>query len=163
MAAQLTKEQAEAAIGKVIAVLEKEATMAKLLGIVEAVNKLPAEQQQMAKMMQLMPAVQQATAPVMVEFGFPAEQAMMFMMQLQQHAATSAIVKDGVAKLQATMAGKVEAPAAGGGGAAKPALFHLVPVADWEKLEASGEDYLPATYGADGFTHMTEDASVLLM
>ena len=77
MAAQLTKEQAEAAIGKVIAVLEKEATMAKLLGIVEAVNKLPAEQQQMAKMMQLMSAVQQATAPVMVEFGFPAEQAMM--------------------------------------------------------------------------------------
>ena len=109
MAAQLTKEQAEAAIGKVIAVLEEEATKAKLLGIVEAVNKLPAEQQQMAKMMQLMPAVQEATAPVMVEFGFPPEQGMMFMMALQQHAMISAIVKDGVAKLQDTMAGKAAA------------------------------------------------------
>jgi uncharacterized protein (DUF952 family) len=45
---------------------------------------------------------------------------------------------------------------------ALPALFHLVPLADWEKLEASGQDYLPTTYDADGFTHMTEDASVLL-
>ena len=46
--------------------------------------------------------------------------------------------------------------------AALPPLYHLVPKSDWEALEASGEPYFPATYEADGFTHMTEDASVLL-
>ena len=108
---QLSQTQAEAAIVKVIAVLEEEATKAKLLAIMEEVGKLPAEQQQIAQMMQLMPAVTEATAPVMAEYGFEAAAGMMFMMQLQQHAMTSPIVKDGVAKLQDTMAGKAE-PAA---------------------------------------------------
>ena len=110
MAAQLTKDQAEAAIVKVVSVLEEEATQAKLLAIVGEVSKLPAEQQQMAKMMQLLPAVQEATAPVMAEYGYQAGGGMAFMMQLQQHAAASPIVKEGVAKLQATMAGKAPPP-----------------------------------------------------
>ena len=40
-------------------------------------------------------------------------------------------------------------------------LFHLVPAAEWDALEAS-ETYFPATYAADGFTHLTGDAALLL-
>ena len=94
MAAQLAKEQAEAAIVKVVSVLEEEATKAKLLAIVEEVSKLPAEQQQMAKMAQLLPAVQEATAPVMAEYGYQAGSGMAFTMQQQQHAAVSPTAKE---------------------------------------------------------------------
>ena len=103
----LNAAQAEEAIGKIIAILENDETKAKILAIVAEVNALPADQQQMAKMMKLMPAVQEATAPVLEEYGFQKAQAMMFMMQMQQHAATVPAVKDGVAKLQAAMAGNV--------------------------------------------------------
>jgi uncharacterized protein (DUF952 family) len=67
-----------------------------------------------------------------------------------------------VAQVQSQKAAQESEPPAAAAAATLPPLFHLVPLADWEKLEASGEDYLPATYDADGFTHMTEDASVLL-
>ena len=103
----LTATQAEEAIGKIITILEDEETKAKLLAIVTEVNALPADQQQMAKMMKLMPAVQEATAPVLEEYGFQKAQAMMFMMQMQQHAATVPAVKEGVAKLQGAMAGNL--------------------------------------------------------
>ncbi len=103
----LTAVQAEEAIGKIITILENEETKTKILAIVAEVNALPADQQQMAKMMRLMPAVQEATSPVLEEYGFQKAQAMMFMMQMQQHAAAVPAVKDGVAKLQAAMAGKV--------------------------------------------------------
>ena len=43
-----------------------------------------------------------------------------------------------------------------------PPLYHLVPAQQWKDVEAAGTAYFPATYEADGFTHMTEDASVLL-
>ena len=103
----LTAAQAEEAMGKIIAILEDETTKAKILAVVAEVNALPAEQQQMAKMMKLMPAVQEVTAPVLEEYGFQKGHAMMFMMQMQQHAATVPAVKEGVAKLQAAMAGNV--------------------------------------------------------
>ena len=103
----LTAAQAEEAMGKIIAILEDETTKAKILAVVAEVNALPAEQQQMAKMMKLMPAVQEVTAPVLEEYGFQKGHAMMFMMQMQQYAATVPAVKEGVAKLQAAMAGNV--------------------------------------------------------
>ena len=63
--------------------LEEDETKAKLLAIVTEVNKMPAQQQQMGKMMRLLPAVQEASGPIMAEYGFQASHAMMFMMQMQ--------------------------------------------------------------------------------
>ena len=103
----LTAAQAEEAMGKIITILENEETKAKILAVVAEVNALPADQQGAAKMMKLMPAVQEATGPVLEEYGFQKAQAMMFMMQMNQHAATVPAIKEGVAKLQAAMAGNV--------------------------------------------------------
>jgi hypothetical protein len=126
MAAQLNSVQAEEAMAKILAVLDDDATQAKLLAIVREVNALPPQQQQMQKMGRLFPAVQEATAPVLAEYGFAKEQLMGFGMQMQAHAAASPAVKAGVARLMALMSGsgglgeppKGEGPPRGGGGAA---------------------------------------------
>ena len=52
-------------MAKILAVLDDDATQAKLLAIVREVNALPPQQQQMQKMGRLFPAVQEATAPVL--------------------------------------------------------------------------------------------------
>ena len=63
-------------MAKILAVLDDDATQAKLLAIVREVNALPPQQQQMQKMGRLFPAVQEATAPVLAEYGFAKEQLM---------------------------------------------------------------------------------------
>jgi hypothetical protein len=126
MAAQLNSVQAEEAMAKILAVLDDDATQAKLLAIVREVNALPPQQQQMQKMGRLFPAVQEATAPVLAEYGFAKEQLMGFGMQMQAHAAASPAVKAGVARLMALMSGngglgeppKGEGPPRGGAAAA---------------------------------------------
>ena len=40
--------------------------------------------------------------------------------------------------------------------------YHLVPEADWRSCVEHGKAYLPATYEADGFTHLSDNREVLL-
>ena len=41
-------------------------------------------------------------------------------------------------------------------------LYHLAPVPAWEAAQAAGTPYKPATYDADGFTHLTSDPAKLI-
>jgi hypothetical protein len=56
----LDAAQAEEAMGKTIAILEDAETNDKIMAVVAEVNALPLEQQGMAKMAKLMPAVSEA-------------------------------------------------------------------------------------------------------
>ena len=40
--------------------------------------------------------------------------------------------------------------------------YHLVPEADWRSCVEHGKAYFPATYEADGFTHLSDNREVLL-
>merc|ERR1719166_465972 len=41
-------------------------------------------------------------------------------------------------------------------------FYHLIQSKIWEKCKADNETYYPPTYDQDGFTHLTEDASLLI-
>ena len=40
--------------------------------------------------------------------------------------------------------------------------YHLVPEGDWRSCVEHGKAYFPATYEADGFTHLSDNREVLL-
>ena len=40
--------------------------------------------------------------------------------------------------------------------------YHLVPEVDWRSCVEHGKAYFPATYEADGFTHLSDNREVLL-
>ena len=47
--------------------------------------------------------------------------------------------------------------------ATQPAtLYHLIPQAEWEAAKSRGTTYFPPSYGADGFTHLSDDADSLV-
>lgn len=41
-------------------------------------------------------------------------------------------------------------------------LYHLIQKDLWEQAKQSGKPYLPPTYEADGFIHLTKEANLLL-
>lgn len=41
-------------------------------------------------------------------------------------------------------------------------LYHLVPLAQWEAAKAGDGRYFPTTYEQDGFTHLSDNPSLLL-
>ena len=42
-------------------------------------------------------------------------------------------------------------------------LYHLAPLPSWQASKAAGTPYTPATYEADGFTHLTADPAKLVV
>ena len=101
--AQLHLAQAEQIMGKMLAILDDEATQEMLLQIVREIDALPLHQQEMQKMARLLPVAQELTAPVLEEHGFTKEQFMAFWMQLQMFACSSPAIKAGVARMMGAM------------------------------------------------------------
>eukprot|EP00943_MAST-04B_sp_MAST-4B-sp1_P002781 g2781.t1 len=81
---KLSQEDAKQALDDAIAAFQVEANKQKILNILAEVAKLPPEQQVMARMMQVLPAVQEIQQNALEKYGFnfPGG-AMQAMMQIQ--------------------------------------------------------------------------------
>lgn len=101
--AHLHLAQAEQIMGKMLAILDDEATQEVMLQIVREIDALPTHQQEMQKMARLLPVAQELTAPVLEEHGFTKEQFMAVWMQLQMFACSSPAIKAGLARMMGAM------------------------------------------------------------
>ena len=101
-APQLSQADAKQALDDAIAAFQVEANKQKILNILAEVAKLPPEQQVMARMMQVLPAVQEIQQNALEKYGFnfPGG-AMQAMMQIQ---VASQQDPDMAAKVQQLMA-----------------------------------------------------------
>ena len=99
---KLSQEDAKQALDDAIAAFQVEANKQKILNILAEVAKLPPEQQVMARMMQVLPAVQEIQQNALEKYGFnfPGG-AMQAMMQIQ---VASQQDPDMAAKVQQLMA-----------------------------------------------------------
>ena len=83
-APQLSQADAKLALDDAIAAFQVEANKQKILNILAEVAKLPPEQQVMARMMQVLPAVQEIQQNALEKYGFNLPGgAMQAMMQIQ--------------------------------------------------------------------------------